>query len=427
MESALVQVVDDNERNVKICREILEIADFRVITAENGEIGLEMAKSLAPDVILLDIMMPVMNGIEMLHRLRKDALIQHIPVLMLTARSTTEDVVQALNSGANDYLTKPFSEEELEARVRTLARMKKAEDGIREQNEILEHKVQERTAALDATRLEIVRRLGMAAEYRDNETGEHIIRMSKMCMKLGELYGLDKERQELLLNASPMHDVGKISIPDAVLRYLTDKKDLGVHTELFSDGVMDLVEKGVLTGARKTLHPGKIIAGFILGTHKLYDWVDNNPMIELHPTEYVNDPFIIAQNERMVAINSAIEVDLTGQVCADSIGPKLYSGVGGQLDFIYGASRAKDGVPIIALPSLAVTRSGKRFSRITAMLKQGAGVVTTRNHVHYVVTEYGVANLYGKSIRQRALELINIAHPDFRDELRHQAKKLNYI
>ena len=217
------------------------------------------------------------------------------------------------------------------------------------------------------------------------------------------------------------------AVPDAVLRYLTDKKDLGVHTELFSDGVMDLVEAGVLTGARKTLHPRKIIAGFILGSQKLYDWVDNNPFIELHPTEYVNDPFIVAQNERMVAINSAIEVDLTGQVCADSIGPKLYSGVGGQLDFIYGASRSKDGVPIIALPSEVVTRSGKRFSRITTMLKQGAGVVTTRNHVHYVVTEYGVANLYGKSIRQRAQELIGIAHPDFRDELTHQAKSLNYL
>ncbi len=217
------------------------------------------------------------------------------------------------------------------------------------------------------------------------------------------------------------------AVPDAVLRYLTDKKDLGVHTELFSDGVMALVERGVLTGARKTLHRGKIIAGFILGTQELYDWVDNNPMIELHPTEYVNDPFIIAQNERMVAINSAIEVDLTGQVCADSIGPKLYSGVGGQLDFIYGASRSKGGVPIIALPSQVVTRSGKRFSRITAMLKQGAGVVTTRNHVHYVVTEYGVANLYGKSIRQRAQELIAIAHPDFHDELTSQAKQLKYI
>ena len=217
------------------------------------------------------------------------------------------------------------------------------------------------------------------------------------------------------------------AVPDAVLKYLYDKKDLGVHTELFSDGVIDLVEAGVLTGARKTLHPGKIVAGFILGSQRLYEWVNDNPMIELHRTEYVNDPFTVAQNERMVAINSAIEVDLTGQVCADSIGPKLYSGVGGQLDFIYGASRSKGGVPIIALPSVAQTRSGKRFSRITAMLKPGAGVVTTRNHVRYVVTEYGVASLYGKTIRQRAQELINIAHPDFRDELTYKAKELKYL
>ena len=217
------------------------------------------------------------------------------------------------------------------------------------------------------------------------------------------------------------------AVPDAVLKYLYDKHDLGIHTELFSDGIIDLVEAGVLTGARKTLHPGKIVAGFILGSQRLYDWVDDNPMIELHRTEYVNDPFVVAQNERMVAINSAIEVDLTGQICADSIGPKLYSGVGGQLDFVYGASRAKDGVPIIALPSVAKTRSGKVFSRITAMLKQGAGVVTTRNHVRYVITEYGVATLYGKTIRQRAQELINIAHPDFRADLTRQARELNYL
>ncbi len=212
------------------------------------------------------------------------------------------------------------------------------------------------------------------------------------------------------------------AIPDAVLNYLYDKNDLGVHTELFSDGVIDLVNAGVLTNARKTLHPGKIIAGFILGTKSLYDWVHNNPSIEFHRSEYVNDPFVIAQNERMVAINSAIEVDLTGQVCADSIGPKLYSGVGGQLDFIYGASRSKGGVPIIALPSKA-----KNFSRIVPMLKPGAGVVTTRNHVHYIVTEYGVAELYGKTIRQRSLALINIAHPTFREELINQAKELHYI
>jgi acetyl-CoA hydrolase len=212
------------------------------------------------------------------------------------------------------------------------------------------------------------------------------------------------------------------AIPDAVLKFLYDKKDLGVHTELFSDGVIDLVDAGVLTNAQKTLHTGKIIAGFILGTQRLYKWVHNNPLIEFHRTEYVNDPFVIAQNEKMVAINSAIEIDLTGQICADSIGTKLYSGVGGQLDFIYGASRSKGGVPIIALPSKA-----KDFSRIVTTLKRGAGVVTTRNHVHYVVTEYGVADLYGKTIRQRATSLINIAHPEFRDELTREAKALNYI
>lgn len=217
------------------------------------------------------------------------------------------------------------------------------------------------------------------------------------------------------------------AIPDAVLKYLYNKKDLGIHTELFSDGVIDLVEAGVLTSARKTLHPGKILAGFIIGSDRLYDWSDDNPLIELHPTEYVNDPFVIAQNDRQVAINSAIEVDLTGQVCADSIGPKLYSGVGGQLDFIYGASRSRDGVPVIALPSVAVMRDGSRVSRITAMLKQGAGVVTSRNHVRYIVTEYGVASLYGKCIRKRSEELINIAHPDFREDLRRTAKELHYL
>lgn len=217
------------------------------------------------------------------------------------------------------------------------------------------------------------------------------------------------------------------AIPDAVLKYLFDKKDLGIHTELFSDGVIDLVNAGVLTNARKSLHPGKIVAGFILGTQRLYDWVDDNPMIELHRTEYVNDPFVIAQNERMVAVNSAIEVDLTGQVCADSIGPKLYSGVGGQLDFIYGASRSKGGVPIIALPSTATMKDGTVVSKITHMLKQGAGVVTTRNHIRFIVTEYGVAELYGKTIRQRAQALINVAHPDFREQLTKQAKELHYL
>ncbi|HBX69711.1 MAG TPA: 4-hydroxybutyrate CoA-transferase [Chloroflexi bacterium] len=230
-----------------------------------------------------------------------------------------------------------------------------------------------------------------------------------------------KNIAELIPDRATMQ-MGIGAIPDAVLKYLYDREDLGVHTELFSDGVIELVEAGVLTNAHKTLHPGKIVAGFILGTERLYKWAHNNPLIEFHRSEYVNDPFVIAQNDRMVAINSAIEVDLTGQVCADSIGPKLYSGVGGQLDFIYGASRAKDGVPIIALPSKA-----KRFSRIVPMLKQGAGVVTTRNHVHFIVTEYGIADLYGKTIRQRAQSLINIAHPEFREELTCQAKELHYI
>ena len=231
---------------------------------------------------------------------------------------------------------------------------------------------------------------------------------------------------ELIPNGATMQ-MGIGAIPDAVLKYLYHKKDLGVHSELFSDGVIELVNAGVLTNARKTLHPGKIIAGFILGTQELYNWVNNNPRIELHPTEYINDPFVIAQNKRMVAINSAIEIDLTGQVCADSIGPKLYSGVGGQLDFIYGASRSKGGVPIIALPSATVLKDGTPVTRIAAMLKQGAGVVTSRNHVRYVVTEYGVADLYGKTIRQRAHQLINIAHPDFRADLEKQAQDLHYI
>jgi len=229
---------------------------------------------------------------------------------------------------------------------------------------------------------------------------------------------------ELIPDGATMQ-MGIGAIPDAVLKHLYGKKDLGVHTELFSDGVIDLFEAGVITNAQKTLHQGKIIAGFIIGTKRLYKWVHDNPLIEFHPTEYVNDPFVIAQNDRMVAINSAIEIDLTGQICADSIGPKLYSGVGGQLDFIYGASRSKGGVPIITLPS---TAKGDQLSRIVPMLKQGAGVVTTRNHVRYVITEFGIADLYGKTVRQRAQSLINIAHPKFRDELTRQAKEvLHYI
>ncbi len=186
------------------------------------------------------------------------------------------------------------------------------------------------------------------------------------------------------------------AIPDSVLKYLGNHKDLGVHTEMFSDGMIDLVEEGIINGEKKTLHPGKLIAGFVLGTKKSYDFLDNNPIFEFHPQEYVNNPFIISQNEKMVAINSAIEVDLTGQVCSDSIGTKFYSGIGGQVDFIRGAAHSVGGKPIIALP--AATKDLK-FSRIVPMLKPGAGVVTSRGDVHYVVTEYGVAYLFGKTIQ----------------------------
>ena len=215
-------------------------------------------------------------------------------------------------------------------------------------------------------------------------------------------------------------------IPDAVLMELTGHKHLGIHTELFSDGVVGLVERGVIDGERKTLHPGKIIAGFLLGTKRLYEFVNDNPVIELHPTEYINDPFIIAQNDRMVAINSAIEVDITGQVCSDSIGPRLYSGVGGQVDFIYGASRSKGGVPIIALPATATVK-GETVSKIVPVLKPGAGVVTTRNHVRFVVTEHGVAELYGKTVRQRVHALAGIAAPEFREELEKKAREMKYL
>ncbi|MEW6744695.1 MAG: acetyl-CoA hydrolase/transferase C-terminal domain-containing protein [Planctomycetota bacterium] len=207
-------------------------------------------------------------------------------------------------------------------------------------------------------------------------------------------------------------------IPDAVWETLDGLSDLGIHTEMISDGAMHAIEKGIVTGARKTLHRGKVIITFALGTAALYDFLDNNPFIEAHPVDYVNDPFVISQNEEMVAINSAIEVDLTGQICADSIGTRIYSGFGGQVDFIRGAARSKRGKPIIAVPS---TARGGAESRIVPLLKPGAGVVTTRADVHYVVTEYGVAHLFGKNLRQRAEALIEIAHPDFRADLERAA------
>jgi 4-hydroxybutyrate CoA-transferase len=213
-------------------------------------------------------------------------------------------------------------------------------------------------------------------------------------------------------------------IPDAVLAMLRDRKDLGVHTEMFSDGIIELIQSGAINNERKTLHPHKVISGFVLGTKPLFEFIHDNPIFEFHPTSYANDPFIIAQNERMVAINSALEIDLTGQVCADSIGTLPYSGIGGQVDFMRGAARSKGGVPIIALAS---TAKDGAVSRIVPLLRPGAGVVTSRGDVHYVVTEFGVAYLHGRTLRQRAEALIQIAHPDFRDELLAAAREFGYL
>lgn len=213
-------------------------------------------------------------------------------------------------------------------------------------------------------------------------------------------------------------------IPNYVLGMLADHRDLGFHSEMCPDGVVPLIESGVLNGARKTLHPGKVVAGFVLGSRILLDYIDNNPVFEFHPTQYVNDPFVIAQNDRMIAVNSAIQVDLTGQVCADSIGTRPYSGFGGQLDFMRGAGRSKGGKPVIALPSTA--RDGA-VSRIVPVLEPGAGVVTPRSDVHYVVTEYGIAYLRGKTLRQRAEALIAIADPKFQDELYDFAVRHHYL
>ncbi|MBD3255749.1 MAG: GNAT family N-acetyltransferase [Candidatus Lokiarchaeota archaeon] len=216
-------------------------------------------------------------------------------------------------------------------------------------------------------------------------------------------------------------------IPNAVTEELVDKKDLGIHSEVFSDGIVDLVEKGVVTCKKKTIHKDKIICSFVMGTRRLYDFVDDNPMVEFHPCDYCNDPFIISQNKRQVAINAALSVDLTGQVNADSLGHQFYSGIGGQVDFVRGAGRAKEGKPIMVLPSTATLKDGTVVSRIVPYLQPGSGVVITRGDVHYVVTEWGIAYLYGKSVRERVLQMINIAHPDFRDELLEHAKEWNYV
>ncbi len=210
-------------------------------------------------------------------------------------------------------------------------------------------------------------------------------------------------------------------IPDAVLARLHGKHDLGIHTEMFSDGVVDLVEAGVITNRLKTVSPGRIVTSFINGTRRLFDFVHDNPLVAFHPCDWTNDTSVIRRNPKVVAINSAIQIDLTGQVCADSIGHRIYSGIGGQMDFIRGAALSPGGRPIIALPS---TAASGRVSRITFQLSAGAGVVTTRGHVHWVVTEYGAVNLHGRTLRERAAALISIAHPDFRAELERDCRTL---
>jgi acyl-CoA hydrolase len=214
------------------------------------------------------------------------------------------------------------------------------------------------------------------------------------------------------------------AIPDAVLARLHNKHELGIHTEMFSDGLVPLVEGGVITNRHKSVHPGRVVTSFINGTKKLFDFVNDNPLVEFHPADRTNDTSLIRKNPKVVAINSAIEIDLTGQVCADSLGHQIFSGIGGQMDFIRGAALSAGGKPILALPS---TAAKGRISRIATTLKAGAGVVTTRGHVHWVVTEYGAVNLHGKTLRERADLLISIAHPDFRAELRKEAYELRHF
>ena len=241
---------------------------------------------------------------------------------------------------------------------------------------------------------------------------------------LTDLHAAIARNVATLIEDGAVLQIGIGGIPEAVLPLLMDRKDLAVHSELVSDGVIPLIQAGVITGARKNFKPRKIIVGFALGTKDLFEFVDNNPIFEFHPTAYTNDPVLIARNDNMVAINSALQLDLTGQVCSDSIGNQFYSGIGGQVDFLRGASRSKGGQSIIALPS---TAKNGTLSRIVPVLDPGAGVVTSRGLIRCVVTEYGVAFLHGKTIRERAKSLIEIAHPKFRQELYEYCEKIKWL
>jgi acyl-CoA hydrolase len=256
-----------------------------------------------------------------------------------------------------------------------------------------------------------------------------IVQTSRPLLEMTPEPATDVQRKIARNVASLIHDgatlqTGIGGIPDAVLHCLADRHDLGIHTEMCSDGVIELIESGVINGERKSLHRGKHVVGFVLGTRRLFDFINDNPLFEFRSISYTNDPFVIAQNDNMVAINSALEVDLTGQICSDSLGTKPYSGVGGQVDFMRGAARSKGGRPIIALPSTAKNDS---ISRIVPTLTPGAGVVTSRADVHYVVTEHGIAYLHGKTVRQRAEALIGIADPRFQDELERAAFSSHHI
>ncbi|MFN8261080.1 MAG: acetyl-CoA hydrolase/transferase C-terminal domain-containing protein [Chitinophagales bacterium] len=248
---------------------------------------------------------------------------------------------------------------------------------------------------------------------------DHALHIVDYSTKVGkEELQIGKYIAELIEDGSTLQ-TGIGTIPDAVLKSLYNHKNLGIHTEMCSDGIIDLFEKDIINNSKKIIHPYKTVTGFAVGTKKLYDYVDDNPAFAFLDIDFVNDPHIISKNPKVVAINSAIEVDITGQVCADSIGSKLYSGIGGQMDFIRGAALSQGGKPIIALTS----RTKKGEPRIVPFLKQGAGVVTTRGHVHYIVTEFGVAYLYGKNLRQRAKALIEIAHPDDRENLERSCRE----